>query len=106
MGPAPILDLSDDQGGEKQTSVSKKIQGFLPFVLWRCCVMLIGTNLPVGRLFGRILGRHNVGQSVVDAYSAPFPSRLFKAGAARCLFWFPCGKMTLSVPTWRLPGTA
>ena len=25
--PAPILDLSDDQGGEKQISVSKKIQG-------------------------------------------------------------------------------
>ena len=45
--------------------------------------MLIGTNLPVGRLFGRMLGRHNVDQAVVDAYSAPFPSRLFKAGAAR-----------------------
>jgi len=90
--PSPILDLSDDMGGEKSVSISKKIQGFLPFILWRSCVMLIGTNLPVNRLFGRMFQRHGVEQSVIDAYNAPFPSRLFKAGAAR---W------PLLVPMWK-----
>ena len=44
--------------------------------------MLIGTNLPVTRLFSMFY-KGKVDQGVIDAYGAPFPSRLFKAGAAR-----------------------
>ena len=59
---------------------------FLPFLVWRTAVTLLGTNLPVSRLFGFVFGRSSrfpVDQAVIEAYGAPFPSRLFRGGAAR-----------------------
>jgi len=83
--PSPVLDLNDDYSatpGSVSIPVYKKIIGFLPFCLWRTFVLLIGTNLPVTRLFN-MMYKGKVDQAVIDAYGAPFPSRLFKAGAAR-----------------------
>ena len=54
--------------------------------MWRTAVTLLGTNLPVSRLFGFVFGRSSrfpVDQAVIEAYGAPFPSRLFRGGAAR-----------------------
>ena len=54
--------------------------------MWRAAVTLLGTNLPVSRLFGFVFGRSSrfpVDQAVIEAYGAPFPSRLFRGGAAR-----------------------
>ena len=45
--------------------------------------MLIGTNLPVTRLFSFTFGDQVTDPKVIAAYGAPFPSRQFKAGAAR-----------------------
>ena len=59
---------------------------FLPFLVWRTAVTLLGTNLPVSWLFGFVFGRSSrfpVDQAVIEAYGAPFPSRLFRGGAAR-----------------------
>ena len=44
-------------------------------------MQLLGTNLPVQRVFGTFL--KDVSPAVVSAYGAPFPSRLYKGGAAR-----------------------
>ena len=52
-------------------------------MLWRFSVLLLGTNLPVSKLMTFAFQRNNVSQEVVEAYNAPFPSRLFKAGAAK-----------------------
>ena len=46
-------------------------------------MLLVGTNLPISRLMGFAFKKNNVPSDVVEAYSAPFPSALFKAGAAR-----------------------
>ena len=46
-------------------------------------VQLFGTNLPIERVFGFALKKNNVDPAVVAAYAAPFPSRLYKGGAAR-----------------------
>ena len=46
-------------------------------------MQLIGTNLPVDRVFDFALKKQNVDPAVVSAYAAPFPSALFKGGAAR-----------------------
>ena len=55
----------------------------LPFILWRSLVQLIGTNVPVERVFAFMLKKNNVDPAVISAYAAPFPSRLYKGGAAR-----------------------
>jgi len=83
--PAPVLDFKDDNGDPVKgaPTVLQKIQSALPFILWRTLVQLIGTNLPVGRVFSFILKKHNVDPAVIAAYAAPFPSRLYKGGAAR-----------------------
>ena len=46
-------------------------------------MLLLGSNLPVSKLMGFAFQKNNVPPEVVEAYSAPFPSPLFKAGAAR-----------------------
>lgn len=52
-----------------------------PFLLWRSFAELLATSLPIHYLFKiALLNPH---PSVLDGYSAPFPSSLYKAGAAR-----------------------
>merc|ERR1711915_80651 len=83
--PAPVMDFNDDQGDavKGRLSVISKIQKSLPFILWRSLVQLMGTNLPVERVFAFALKKNGVDPSVIAAYAAPFPSRLYKGGAAR-----------------------
>lgn len=52
-----------------------------PFLLWRSLVELLGTYLPVHYIFKTAL--LNPHPAVLDGYSAPFPTPLYKAGAAR-----------------------
>lgn len=52
-----------------------------PFLIWRNFVQLFGTSLPIGRIFTRALV--NPQPDVVRGYEAPFPSALYKAGAAQ-----------------------
>ena len=42
----------------------------------------MATNMPVTRLF-KLAYPKNYDQDIIDAYGAPFPSSLFKGGAAR-----------------------
>jgi len=84
--PAPVLDLNDDNGdpvaGPPPTLT--KIKSALPFILWRSLVQLIGTNIPVEKVFAFALKRSKSDDpAVVAAYAAPFPSRLYKGGAAK-----------------------
>jgi len=83
--PAPIMDFNDDNGDPVigPPSTMTKLQQVLPFILWRSVVQLFGTNLPIERVFGFALKKNNVDPAVVAAYAAPFPSRLYKGGAAR-----------------------
>lgn len=53
----------------------------MPFLMWRSFAQLLGTTLPVYSIFQKAL--LNPHPSVLDGYSAPFPSALYKAGAAR-----------------------
>ena len=46
-------------------------------------MLLLGTNLPITKLMWFAFRKNNVPPEVLAAYSAPFPSPLFKAGAAR-----------------------
>ena len=62
----------------------------LPFYVWRTSVLLLGTSLPVHALFSRFLRarcrpRPSLCRdpAIPAAYAAPFPSSLYKAGAAR-----------------------
>jgi len=83
--PAPVLDFNDDNGdpvvGPPPTLT--KIRSVLPFILWRSLVQLIGTNLPVEKVFAFALKSCKSDPAVVAAYAAPFPSRLYKGGAAK-----------------------
>ena len=102
--PAPGLDLGDNNEGDEKMTLTRRIQGVgrslsfliekcaktgdvffqvLPFLLWRFSVLLVGTNLPISKLMGFAFQKNNVPAEVLEAYSAPFPSVLFKAGAAR-----------------------
>merc|ERR1712029_476941 len=92
--PAPVLDLNDDNGdpvaGPPPTLT--KLKSALPFILWRSLVQLIGTNIPVEKVFAFALKRSKSDDpAVVAAYAAPFPSRLYKGGAAKwpLLFLMP-----------------
>jgi len=53
----------------------------LPFTVWRTSVLLLGTFLPIHRIFSAFLKSKT--PDIPAAYSAPFPSSLYKAGAAR-----------------------
>lgn len=53
----------------------------LPFLIWRGIAQVFGTALPVGRIFTKALLK--VHPDVVKGYEAPFPSALYKAGAAQ-----------------------
>lgn len=83
--PAPILDFSDDDAGANgvKPPFMTKFSQLLPFMLWQSSVHLLGTNLPIGRLFSTFLGKDGVEPDVVAAYAAPFPSRLYRGGAAK-----------------------
>jgi len=83
--PSPIFNFNDDNGDPTKgaPSVFAVLLKSLPFILWRSLVLLLGTNLPVERVFSFALKKHNVDPRVVSAYAAPFPSRLYKAGAAK-----------------------
>merc|ERR1719320_1347524 len=50
------------------------------FLIWQASVKLIGNYLPVEFLFNKIVG---FPKEVAEAYSMPFPSVLYKAGAAK-----------------------
>jgi len=52
----------------------------IPFVLWQTSVRLLGTSLPVQRLFAFLGDTQD--PAVIAAYAAPFPSSLYKAGTA------------------------
>ena len=56
---------------------------FLPFTVWKLFNLLMGTHLPVKKLFELSFGSGAVEKEVLDAYTAPFPSSLFKAGTAK-----------------------
>lgn len=60
---------------------SRNIAKLLPFYVWRTSVLLLGTSLPVHALFSRFLRARD--PAIPAAYAAPFPSSLYKAGAAR-----------------------
>ncbi|GMI13396.1 hypothetical protein TrVE_jg3023 [Triparma verrucosa] len=51
----------------------------LPFLIWRCSVMLLGSRIPVKLLFALDLGRLRQ----LEGYAAPFPDHRFKAGVAK-----------------------
>jgi len=96
--PAPVLDLNDDNGDPvagppptltklksvSQAPANNTILRFESFILWRSLVQLIGTNIPVEKVFAFALKRSKSDDpAVVAAYAAPFPSRLYKGGAAK-----------------------
>ena len=56
------------------------IQKLLPFCLWRSFVTLFSTLLPVEFMFHRVC---RFPPEVAKAYNAPFPSPLYKGGAAK-----------------------
>ena len=60
---------------------------FLPFTVWKLFNLLMGTHLPVKKLFELSFGSGAVEKEVLDAYTAPFPSSLFKAGTAKYDSW-------------------
>jgi len=81
--PSPVFDFRDEDKFEGKTvSFGKKLVGFLPFCVWRLSNLLFGTHLPVRKLFDLFYGS-KVDSKVIDAYGAPFPSRMFKAGTAK-----------------------
>ncbi|GMH76600.1 hypothetical protein TL16_g07137 [Triparma laevis f. inornata] len=51
----------------------------LPFLIWRCAVVVLGSRLPVKIIFGCDLMRFRQ----LEGYSAPFPDYRFKAGVAK-----------------------
>merc|ERR1719432_737010 len=67
----------------------KDLLKLLPFTVWRTSVLLFGTFLPVHLLFSRFLKSKD--PAIPDAYTAPFPSSLYKAGAARWPLLVPAG---------------
>jgi len=57
----------------------------LPFLLWRSCVALLGTHIPLNVLFAASFNRsHNL-----DGYTAPFPHSKYKAGVAKWPLMIP-----------------
>jgi len=76
--PSPILDL-DGSAGAIET-----VRSALPFILWRSVVKLLGTWLPLQRVFNSALKPHlfNLPAAVVQGYVAPFPSALYCGGTA------------------------
>lgn len=62
-------------------SRAEKLLQAIPFLMWRTFSQLMGTSLPVGRVFKMALV--NPQPDVVKGYEAPFPSALHKAGAAK-----------------------
>ncbi|KAK7051122.1 hypothetical protein SK128_002883 [Halocaridina rubra] len=52
-----------------------------PFLMWRSFANLLGTSLPVYNIFQRSL--RNPHPTVLQGYNAPFPSSLYKGGAAK-----------------------
>ncbi|XP_068246514.1 haloalkane dehalogenase-like [Palaemon carinicauda] len=59
----------------------EKLAKFTPFLLWRTFAELFGTSLPVYSLFKVVLLKPEPG--VLEGYAAPFPSSVFKSGAAK-----------------------
>jgi len=74
--PAPGIDPS------RWESTFSGFQAMLPFVLWRTLVLLVGTWLPLDRLFTWSFKRHNLPRSVIEGYLAPHPTPLYKGGVA------------------------
>lgn len=99
--PSPVFDFRGEENGRQDLSTGKVLIGvitlivfnrqnfnvsflkFLPFTVWKLFNLLMGTHLPVRKLFDFSFGSGNVETGVLDAYAAPFPSRLFKAGTAK-----------------------
>eukprot|EP01051_Picozoa_sp_SAG22_P005704 SAG22_NODE_348_length_11873_cov_4.151435_3_plen_135_part_00 len=56
----------------------------LNFITWRMMVMAAGCYLPVGRVLrlATTTTIHTPSERVIQAYDAPFPSALHRAGAA------------------------
>lgn len=79
----PTGAFAADPTGEKRGAGATVVQ-FLPFVVWRSFVLLFGSSLPVSftnwLFFTRL---YSCDPAVAAAYSAPFPSSVYKAGAAR-----------------------
>ena len=100
--PSPVFDFRNEENGRKSQSAGQTVVGvifwlsnpkwektdflfnkFLPFCVWKLFNLLVGTHLPVRKLFEYSFGSGSVEKEVLDAYAAPFPSRLFKAGTAK-----------------------
>jgi len=56
------------------------VHGAIAFCIWQACVRLAGNYLSVKFLFTNICG---FPREIAEAYSIPFPSALYKAGAAK-----------------------
>ena len=98
--PSPIFDFRKEENGKQDLSLGQTIVGvkmisnqklneplklfikLLPFCVWKLFNLLMGTHLPVRKLF-EFMYANSVEKEVLDAYGAPFPSRLFKAGTAK-----------------------
>lgn len=63
-----------------------------PFMAWRSFAELLGTSIPVYHIFKKAL--MNPYPAILDGYSAPFPSSLYKAGAARWPLLVPLNSHT------------
>ena len=64
----------------KELRSFRAIQKLLPFCLWRACVSLFATLLPVEIMFRRVM---KFPDEVAKAYNAPFPSCEYKGGVAK-----------------------
>ncbi|CAL4160460.1 unnamed protein product [Meganyctiphanes norvegica] len=66
--------------GQKPLPTPANIASCTPFLLWRAFAELFGVWLPIHLIFNYSLQKANHG--VLLGYTAPFPSGLYKAGAA------------------------
>lgn len=83
--PAPIINFNEDFGDPNKEAVplTQLFQEVLPFTLWRTFVLLVGTKVPVGRLFNFAFQRYNLDPAIISAYTAPFPSSQYQGGVAK-----------------------
>jgi len=79
----------------------------LSFLIWQASVYLLGTYLPIGFLFHRICG---FPKDAVKGYVMPFPSAIYKAGAAKWPLLVLAKPVSLSmaetrafINTWKKP---
>jgi len=74
----PVLDSVSS--GIKKCMDLDLVHRALAFLIWQASVKLLGTYLPIEFLFHRIVG---FPKDVVKGYTMPFPSAIYKAGAAK-----------------------